>query len=99
MRNDLKITDAAHTAVPKCPSCAAKDARIAALEKIDRFQEIEKRAGDAKLIAAFIRSERCPGEIDDPFISYQDAKMSKGKLCEIIAKSLSKWLVGKEEGK
>ena len=56
---------------------------------------IIKCAGDVKLIHAFIRSERCSGEIDDPFIAYQEAKISKGKLCDIIAKSLSEWLLGK----
>jgi hypothetical protein len=47
---------------------------------------------DVEGIRVYIKNERCPGDIDDPFISYQEAKISKGKLCEIIAKSIRTWL-------
>ena len=30
---------------------------------------------------------------DDPFILYQDAKLSKGKLCEIIAQAIQEYIL------
>ena len=75
--------------------CSIAAYGVAGNDPVLAADTIIKRAGDVKLIHAFLRSERCSGEIDDPFIAYQEAKISKGKLCDIIAKSLSEWLLGK----
>lgn len=56
------------------------------------LRAIVARVEDVEGIRVYIKNERCLGDIDDPFISYQEAKISKGKLCEIIAKSIRTWL-------
>ena len=69
--------------------CVAAEVAKNRVRPLIAADTIIKRAGDVKLIHAFI----C-GEIDDPFIAYQEAKISKGKLCDIIARSLSEWFLG-----
>ena len=77
-----KASDYYGTATPRgCPSCAALRARI---EDVEKLRVVIKH--DAWMITSH----------DDPFILYQQGNMSKGKLCEYIAKAVCAYL---KEGK
>jgi hypothetical protein len=61
----------------------------------EHIATLRARIEDVEGIRVMIKHERFD-TIQDPFIEYQAGRMSKGKLCEYIARAVSRWL---KEGK
>ena len=59
----------------------------------NKLSSLRARIEDTEGIRVAVKHDRFDG-INDPFIEYQAARMSKGKLCEHIALAVQKYLKG-----